>query len=56
MQKLIKEYIEQKLNKEIVLEKPKDRNLGHFATPVAFSLAKELRKNPMIIAEELASN
>ena len=44
------------IGKKIVLEKPKDRNLGHFATPVAFSLAKELRKNPMIIAEELASN
>ncbi|GKT30372.1 Arginine--tRNA ligase, partial [Aduncisulcus paluster] len=32
----------------------KDITLGHFATPVAFSLAKELRKNPMMIAEDLA--
>ncbi len=55
MQKIIKEFIEQKLDKQIVLEKPKDRNLGHFATPVAFSLAKELRKNPMLIAEDLAT-
>ena len=55
MQKLIKEYIELKLDRQIVLEKPKDRNLGHFATPVAFSLAKELRKNPIIIADDLAS-
>ncbi len=55
MQKIIKEYIEQKLDKKIVLEKPKDISLGHFATPVAFSLAKELRKNPMMIAEDLAN-
>ena len=55
MQKLIKKYIAQKLNRQIILEKPKDRDLGHFATPIAFSLAKKLRKNPMIIAEELAS-
>ena len=40
----------------MVLEKPKDRSFGHFATPIAFSLAKELRKSPMIIAEELASS
>ena len=53
MQNIVKKHIEEVLEKEIVLEKPKDINLGHFATPVAFSLAKELRKNPMIIAEEL---
>ena len=55
MQKLVKDYIEDILEREVVLEKPKDITLGHFATPVAFSLAKELRKSPMIIAEELAS-
>lgn len=55
MQKLVKNYIEEVLEKEVVLEKPKDVSLGHFATPVAFSLAKEYRKNPMIIAEELAA-
>ena len=38
------------------MEKPKDRSFGHFATPIAFSLAKELRKSPMIIAEELATS
>ena len=53
MQKFIKQYIEQKLNAQIVLEKPKDKSLGHFATPVAFSLAKQLRKSPMLIAQEL---
>ena len=55
MQNIVKKYIEDVLERQIVLEKPKDVSLGHFATPVAFSLAKELRKNPMIIAEELAS-
>lgn len=55
MQNTVKKYIENILEREVVLEKPKDISLGHFATPVAFSLAKELRKNPMIIAEDLAN-
>ena len=55
MQNIVKKYIEDILDREIVLEKPKDISLGHFATPVAFSMAKELRKNPMMIAEDLAS-
>ncbi len=54
MQTVVKNHIEKVLEKDIVLEKPKDISLGHFATPVAFSLAKEFRKSPMIIAEELA--
>ena len=54
MQNEIKTFIEQKLNKSIVLEKPKDISLGHFSTPIAFSLAKELRKNPIQIAIDLA--
>ena len=54
MQKFIKKFIETKLDKQIVLEKPKDISLGHFSTPVAFSLAKELRKNPIQIADDLA--
>jgi len=48
--------LREKLGREIVLEKPRDRSFGHFATPVAFSLAKELRKSPMVIADELASS
>lgn len=55
MQKIVKDFIEKTLEKEIVLEKPKDISLGHYATPVAFSLAKELRKNPMMIAQDLAN-
>ena len=55
MQSLVKEFIEKTLEKDVVLEKPKDSSLGHFATPIAFSLAKEFRKSPMLIAEELAA-
>jgi len=54
LQNLVKEYIENILETSVVLEKPKDVSFGHYATPVAFSLAKELRKSPMIIADELA--
>lgn len=53
MQNLVKEYIENILQTNIVLEKPKDISLGHYATPIAFSLAKELKKSPMQIADEL---
>jgi len=48
--------LREKFGREVVLEKPKDRSFGHFATPIAFSLAKELKKSPMVIAEELASS
>lgn len=54
MQKIVKDYIEKVLETNVILEKPKDITLGHYATPVAFSLAKELRKSPMLIADELA--
>lgn len=49
----VKETIETVFGFPIVLEKPKDKNYGHYATPAAFSLAKELRKNPALIAQEL---
>jgi len=45
-----------KFEREVVLEKPRDKSFGHFATPIAFSLAKELRKSPLVIADELASS
>lgn len=48
---VIKKYIP---NQEIILQKPKNPEYGHFATPIAFSLAKELKKSPNIIAQELA--
>ena len=56
MKQKVTTLLQQKLERDVVLEKPKDRSFGHFATPIAFSLAKELRKSPMIIAEELASS
>ena len=55
MQNLVKEFIEKTLETNVVLEKPKDITFGHYATPVAFSLAKELKKSPMAIADELVS-
>ena len=54
MKNLVLEEIKKTLGKDIILEKPKDKNLAHYASPVAFSLAKEFKKAPKIIAEELA--
>lgn len=56
MKQRVSELLCEKFGREVVLEKPRDRSFGHFATPIAFSLAKELRKSPMIIADELASS
>jgi len=41
------------ISQNIVLEKPRDKSFGHFATPIAFAMAKELRKSPMVIASDL---
>ena len=38
----------------IILERPKNKDLGHLATPLAFSLAKIKKTSPMLIAQELA--
>ncbi|MEK9629148.1 MAG: arginine--tRNA ligase [Nitrospinota bacterium] len=64
MKKAIKEIIVCALNKakgagelelanspEVVIEKPKDENMGDFATNVAMTLARSERKNPKVIAE-----
>ena len=56
MKQRVSALLREKFGREVVLEKPKDRSFGHFATPIAFSLAKELRESPMKIAEELASS
>ena len=55
MKKLVIDAIYKKLQKEFVLEKPANLSFGHYATPIAFSLAKEVRKSPLVIAEELAA-
>ena len=39
-------------SKQIILQKPKEQKFGHFATNFCFSLAKELKKSPAIIASE----
>ena len=54
MKDIVFDKIKEILKKEFVLEKPKDKNLAHYATPLAFSLAKEFRKSPKLIADELA--
>jgi len=48
--------LRERFDRDVVLEKPKDRSFGHFSTPIAFSLAKELRKSPMVIAQELSTS
>jgi len=47
--------ISHELQREFVLEKPANLSFGHYATPLAFSLAKELKKSPILIAEELSA-
>jgi arginyl-tRNA synthetase len=54
IEEIVKEEIYKIVQKEFVLEKPKELSFGHYATPIAFALAKELRKNPMMIASDLA--
>jgi arginyl-tRNA synthetase len=49
------EAISAEVAQDFVLEKPKDFSFGHYATPLAFSLAKIEKKSPMIIADELCA-
>jgi arginyl-tRNA synthetase len=53
-QRVIK-AISNEIDEDFVLEKPKDLSFGHYATPLAFSLAKKLKKSPMIIADEICA-
>lgn len=54
MKNIVYSKIKDVLKLDFVLEKPKDKNLAHYATPVAFYLAKEFKKAPNLIAQELA--
>lgn len=54
MKQRVLKLLNERFDIDVVLEKPKDKSFGHFATPMAFALAKSLRKSPMIIAQELA--
>ncbi|WP_163564695.1 arginine--tRNA ligase [Helicobacter suis] len=49
----IKTLLERVLQTEVILEHPKDRSLGHYASVVAFPLAKVYKKPPKAIALEL---
>jgi arginyl-tRNA synthetase len=40
---------------KIVIQKPKQADLGDYATPVAMALAKPSRSNPLALAESIAS-
>ena len=44
-----------KLNLKVALEQPKQSSFGELAVPVAFQLARQLKRPPRQIAEELAS-
>lgn len=50
----VKARLDEMLGCDVVLERPKNKDFGHFATPVAFVLAKIERKNPKILSEEIA--
>lgn len=55
MKKKVTQAIKETLQREFVLEKPANLSFGHYATPIAFSLAKELKKSPIMIAEDIAA-
>ncbi|MGE4295844.1 MAG: arginine--tRNA ligase [Campylobacterales bacterium] len=38
---------------DVLVTKPKDASFGHFCTPVAFTLAKQLKQSPHAIAQDL---
>ncbi len=54
MKKKVYQALKKEIDVDFIIEKPKDISFGHFSTPVAFSLAKTLRKSPLVIAEELS--
>ncbi|MEB2787539.1 arginine--tRNA ligase [Campylobacter upsaliensis] len=54
MKNVVYEEIYKILGRDFILENPKDKALAHFATPLAFSLAKEFKKAPALIAADLA--
>ncbi len=56
MKQRVKAFLQTQFDTDIVLQKPKDKKFGHFATPIAFSLAKKLHKAPKLIAQELSQS
>jgi len=43
----------QGITAEVILEQPKEPSFGEYALPVAFQLARQLKKPPRVIAEQL---
>jgi arginyl-tRNA synthetase len=56
LQKALARHIQQKYAVElpVVLEQPPEREMGEVASPVAFELAKRLKRAPRQIAQEIA--
>lgn len=54
MKSIIFNEVKKILDCDFVLENPKNKDLAHFSTPLAFSLAKVLKKSPAVIASDLA--
>ena len=53
----VREFLRQKYDLEVAnvaIEQPPNVELGEYALPLAFELAKKLRKAPKKIAEEIA--
>ena len=49
----IKSIISEIVGQEVVLELPKNKDFGHIATPLAFSLSKKQKRSPLQIAQEI---
>ena len=52
----IRKAVDSENDFEIVFSRPPDFKLGDIATPLSFELAKKLKKNPILIAKEIAEN
>lgn len=50
MYKSVKNILDSALGENVILNIPKDSSLGHFATPIAFIIAKRESKSPQEIA------
>lgn len=53
MYKRVKKILDDVLGNDVVLEVPKDFSRGHFATTIAFTLAKQQKRSPKEIAKEI---
>lgn len=53
MYKEVKDILDSKIGRDVILEVPKDPSLGHFSTTIAFTLAKEMKDSPINIARSL---